>query len=234
MKGVSREGARTGDYPPTDLGGGRAAIPWEGELLHRPVVTPTQAARLKARKRFSAEIAQRSRNGRAQFGAIPASVLFVRHQLHYLPPPQPYIGSVRRRSKFSEIHRIIEAVCAYYRKSELHLLGNQRAQEIAMPRMVAMYLACEMSGHSSPEIGRAMGGRDHSTIIHGRNKIRCLIETDEVWSNSVETIRKQLEVTAPARFSVTCQLNPLVLRPQQQRTALWTSSARKYPHSFSV
>ena len=56
--------------------------------------------------------------------------------------------------------------------------GRNRAQEIVMPRQIAMYLMREETGASLAEIGRALGGRDHTTVIHGIEKIEARLQED--------------------------------------------------------
>ena len=66
---------------------------------------------------------------------------------------------------------VIEAVCAYYSLKTDELTGSARRREIVTPRHIAMYLTREMVGLSLPQIGKAFGNRDHSTVIHACEKI---------------------------------------------------------------
>ncbi len=59
------------------------------------------------------------------------------------------------------------------------MLGPKRNQEIVWPRQVAVYLARELTNNSLANTGDFFGGRDHSTILHGYNKVSELLETDE-------------------------------------------------------
>jgi len=59
------------------------------------------------------------------------------------------------------------------------MLGPKRNQEIVWPRQIAVYLARELTNNSLANIGEFFGGRDHSTILHGYNKVSELLETDE-------------------------------------------------------
>ncbi len=52
------------------------------------------------------------------------------------------------------------------------LKGQKRTSSVSMPRQLAMYLACEMTELSLKEIGEFFGGRDHSTVLHARDKIK--------------------------------------------------------------
>ncbi|HIP53141.1 MAG TPA: chromosomal replication initiator protein DnaA, partial [Chromatiales bacterium] len=53
-----------------------------------------------------------------------------------------------------------------------------RSRSIARPRQIAMTLAKELTNHSLPEIGKAFGGRDHTTVLHANRKIKELRESD--------------------------------------------------------
>jgi chromosomal replication initiator protein len=70
--------------------------------------------------------------------------------------------------------------------------GRNRAQEIVMPRQIAMYLMREETGASLAEIGRALGGRDHTTVIHGIEKIEARLQEDTALRTRVIAIREAL------------------------------------------
>lgn len=72
------------------------------------------------------------------------------------------------------------------------LKGERRHRAVVVPRMVAMYLARKHTQLSFPEIGRAFGGRDHSTVIHACQKIEWLLATDKDTQSSVQAIESAL------------------------------------------
>jgi chromosomal replication initiator protein len=74
---------------------------------------------------------------------------------------------------------ILSAVARYYKLSEEQLMGRSRARAVSVPRQLAMYLIREETETSLPQIGELLGGRDHSTIMHGCSKIGTQIEMDE-------------------------------------------------------
>jgi chromosomal replication initiator protein len=76
------------------------------------------------------------------------------------------------------IERIIERVCSHYRISIEALCSQSRSRTVSYPRQVAMYLARTETDTSFPQIGLYLGNRDHTTILHGYEKIRGLLETD--------------------------------------------------------
>lgn len=77
------------------------------------------------------------------------------------------------------------------------LKGHQRTASIAMPRQVAMYLCCVMTEMSSTDIGRAFGGKDHSTVLHARKKIEKKIEEDPFFLELIN--RLQADIKAAER-----------------------------------
>ena len=62
---------------------------------------------------------------------------------------------------------ILSAVARYYKLSEEQLVGRSRARLVSVPRQLAMYLIREETDSSLPQIGQLLGGRDHTTIMHG-------------------------------------------------------------------
>ncbi|MER3457749.1 MAG: chromosomal replication initiator protein DnaA, partial [Chloroflexota bacterium] len=70
--------------------------------------------------------------------------------------------------------------------------GRSRNAEIALPRQIAMFLLREEIGISLPQIGEVLGGRDHTTVLHGCEKISDLIERDNNVRRDVMAIRTRL------------------------------------------
>jgi chromosomal replication initiator protein len=84
---------------------------------------------------------------------------------------------VRRPDKLT-LDEVIEAACSYYGVTREALSSPGRSRTIAFPRQVAMYLARTETDASLPQIGMALGGRDHTTVMHGYDKIEKLLERD--------------------------------------------------------
>lgn len=76
------------------------------------------------------------------------------------------------------VQQVIEKVAAYYRLSVEALCSASRSRSVAFPRQIAMYLSRTETDASFPQIGAQLGDRDHTTIMHGFEKIRSLLETD--------------------------------------------------------
>ena len=72
------------------------------------------------------------------------------------------------------------------------LVSKKRTKELTVPRQVAMYLMRELLDIPLIEIGRAFGGRDHSTVIHSINKVEDDIRTDDAFAARVQAVRVDL------------------------------------------
>jgi chromosomal replication initiator protein len=90
------------------------------------------------------------------------------------------------------VDQVIDAVVSYCRVTRQELVGRRRNQDIVRPRQVAMYLARTETQASLPEIGAALGGRDHTTVLYGIQKIEGLLEQDSNLRRLVAAIQEQL------------------------------------------
>ncbi|MDQ3892845.1 MAG: chromosomal replication initiator protein DnaA [Actinomycetota bacterium] len=86
------------------------------------------------------------------------------------------------------VELIQHEVCRYFGISKTDLVGSSRSKAFAYPRQVAMYLCRELTDESLPKIGRAFGGRDHSTVMHATSKISNLINSDRDVFNQIHEI----------------------------------------------
>ena len=96
------------------------------------------------------------------------------------------------RRKEIQPDEIVRTVANIFGVTEQRLLGPDRSREVALPRQIAMYLMREDSNFSFPQIGDALGGRDHTTILYGCEKITDMLERDDRLRRQVIEIRKQL------------------------------------------
>lgn len=84
-----------------------------------------------------------------------------------------------------KVENIIKEVSVYFRVPVIDLKSNRRTRAIVKPRQVAMYLSKTLTLQSLPEIGRRMGGRDHTTVLHAVTKIAALKKTDASISKAI-------------------------------------------------
>ena len=87
---------------------------------------------------------------------------------------------------------IIEVVSEHFQISLDQMISKNRSNEIARPRQIAMYLCKTMTDIPLDSIGALLGGRDHSTIIHGIKKIGDEYDSNEQTRNLIETIKKKI------------------------------------------
>jgi len=90
------------------------------------------------------------------------------------------------------VDQIIRLVAEYYGVEIQAMCGQSRSKELVRPRHIAMFLAREEAGASLPQIGAAMGGRDHTTIMYGVNKIAEELEQDDSLRREMIAIRDRL------------------------------------------
>jgi chromosomal replication initiator protein len=119
----------------------------------------------------------------AQFTGKPITLDLARHALRDILAAQ---------DKQVSIENIQKTVAEYYKLRTSDMLSAKRSRSIARPRQVAMTLAKELTKHSLPEIGRAFGGRDHTTVLHATRTIKGLRESDlsleEDYKNLLRTL----------------------------------------------
>lgn len=87
---------------------------------------------------------------------------------------------------------IIEIVAEHFHLTPADIKGNKRNAEIVYPRQIAMYLCREDAGIPLKKIGEYLGGRDHTTIMHGADKIANEMKNNESTGHLVSTIRKKI------------------------------------------
>lgn len=90
------------------------------------------------------------------------------------------------------IDLITEMVAKEFNLKVSDLKAKKRTATIVFPRQIAMYLAREMTDFSLPEIGRFFGGKDHTTVIYGFDKIKERLNHDEKLRNLVNRLMSQL------------------------------------------
>jgi len=76
------------------------------------------------------------------------------------------------------IEQIQRTVAGVYKISVEQLVAKSNARQFSFPRQVAMYLCKKLTKHSYPEIGRAFGGKHHTTVIHSVEKIQSMASSD--------------------------------------------------------
>lgn len=100
---------------------------------------------------------------------------------------------VRANEKRITIDDIQRKVADHYNLRLVDMSSPRRSRSVARPRQVAMYLCKHLTTRSLPEIGRKFGGRDHTTVLHGVNKIEQLRAEDKTLDEDINLIRRKIE-----------------------------------------
>lgn len=91
------------------------------------------------------------------------------------------------------INQIQKLVASTYKLSVDELLSKNNSRHISHPRQVAMYLCKSLTKHSFPEIGRAFGGKHHTTVMHSVEKIETLVGSDETLQRLISELSESLQ-----------------------------------------
>jgi chromosomal replication initiator protein len=91
-----------------------------------------------------------------------------------------------------EPKEVVESVAEAFGVKVDRMLSRDRSRDVALPRQVVMYLLREESNISLPRIGETLGGRDHTTVMYGCDKIADLLERDDRFRRQVIEIRENL------------------------------------------
>ena len=87
---------------------------------------------------------------------------------------------------------VIEIVSDHFNITVDQIISKNRSNDIARPRQIAMYLCKAMTNTPLDTIGALLGGRDHSTIIHGIKVVTAEYENNDSFHNQIETIKKKI------------------------------------------
>ncbi len=108
------------------------------------------------------------------------------------------LAATALREAVSEEHetvtsdKIIGSVCSFYKISKENLLGKSKKKELVLPRQICAYLMCEIMNIPLVSIGETLGGRDHTTVIHSREKVSNLVKVNDRVAKEVEDIRNMI------------------------------------------
>ena len=118
----------------------------------------------------------------AEVSKRPPTVAVVEDALAYLAPAQSKLRP----------EALLEIAAAYFGVNVADITGRSRTAKIALQRQIIMYLIREETGASLPQIGALLGGRDHTTVMHGCEKIATEIGHNADISRQVTELRARL------------------------------------------
>ena len=87
---------------------------------------------------------------------------------------------------------ITEIVADHFDLTPADIIGNKRNSKIVFPRQIVMYLCRHMTDTTLKIIGQYLGGRDHTTIMNGINKIEAELETSESTREVIDILKKKI------------------------------------------
>lgn len=107
-----------------------------------------------------------------------------------------HLGSMLvRQQEAITPERVMQVVARYFNIRVGELKGQRKLKGIVLPRQIAMFIAREHTDLSFPDLGRAFGGRDHSTVQHACKKIKRLEKTDPDLQSHLRTLERNLGVS---------------------------------------
>ena len=104
---------------------------------------------------------------------------WLRHSQHDAHVVAFFCARAERLKDAVPVALIIAVTARHFDMTVEEMLTRRRTARFMVPRHVAMYLAKQLTMRSLPDIGRRFAGRDHTTIIHGCEKVRTEISRDE-------------------------------------------------------
>jgi chromosomal replication initiator protein len=120
---------------------------------------------------------------KASLTARPIDVEFVKSEMALVGP---------RRTDVMSVEDIQRAVCSHFRLSNSELLSKDRHKSVAFARQVAMYVCRQRLKSSFPELGRAFGNRDHTTVMSAVRRVEALRARDPQVNAHLEAIEQKL------------------------------------------
>ena len=99
---------------------------------------------------------------------------------------------VNAKKKAVTLSKIAESVANFYSITMEDLLKQSRRKEYVKPRQTAMYLARKELGSSFPSIGEFFGGRDHTTVMHGVEKVEKAVTANDGIKQEMELILEKI------------------------------------------
>ena len=88
--------------------------------------------------------------------------------------------------------QVLIKVCDYFNIKQSDLIGPKRIKSLVLPRHITMHILSEQLRLTVEKIGEILGGRDHTTVMHGRDKIKKLMLTDREVQRITAEVRQRL------------------------------------------
>jgi chromosomal replication initiator protein len=121
-------------------------------------------------------------------------------QVQNLPPTPENISkhlqtkTIPQNGLKIEPKKVLETICNYFSLNQKELTGAKRQKELVLPRHLAMFILSEQLNLTVEKIGLLLGKRDHTTVMHGRDKIKKLMNQDREVQRMLIEIKQKLMV----------------------------------------
>ncbi|GAC1564201.1 MAG: hypothetical protein NVS2B2_31260 [Ktedonobacteraceae bacterium] len=125
----------------------------------------------------------------AMLHGVPLSVAVAAKALEHLYHEPKTLSHAASLS----VREVLNGVCRYYNVEHERITGNSRDREIAWPRQVAMYLMREETSATFLQIGNELGGRDHSTVKHGWEKVQAEVAKNERIRHEISAVLEAIQ-----------------------------------------
>ncbi len=103
------------------------------------------------------------------------------------------VGRTKREEPHLQPDMVIKAICGFYNIKPTQLKGDRRDAALVRARHSCMYLLKEDGGLTFVEIGNLLGGRDHTTVMHGVDKIRLLLSNSSTIKEEIMLIKERIK-----------------------------------------
>lgn len=107
-------------------------------------------------------------------------------------PQIPYSLNGEKKSTKVSPSDVLDAVATFFEIKTMHLKGPKRDRPLARPRQLVMYLCMTELNVTLDDVGGLLGGRDHTTVMHGVDKIKLELETDARLREALASIKSSL------------------------------------------
>ncbi len=106
----------------------------------------------------------------------------------------PFLNNKTTITKI-DYKKVLSVICSYFDLSLKDLIGPKRQKELVLPRHLLMYILTEDLNLTVEKIGQILGGRDHTTVMHGRDRIKELISKDREVQKLLIDVKQKLSTT---------------------------------------
>ncbi len=117
---------------------------------------------------------------------------FIKKVVIVAPDQNSQVVPIRTLSGKPTVALIMKVCAEHFKSCYEEMLSHRRNKKIVRPRQVAMYLAKTLTMKSLPEIGRLMGGRDHTTILYGARRIENDMREDNRLTADIAAVCRRL------------------------------------------